>query len=88
MEPGEPSCRVAASEDFRPYDDDSGEIAMKEIDPVCGMEVDPRTAENVTRYKGKTYYFCTPLCRIQFESSPERFLGRRDEGVGHGEAAD
>ena len=28
------------------------------IDPVCGMTVDPKTAEHKAEYKGVTYYFC------------------------------
>ena len=27
-------------------------------DPVCGMDVDIKTAPAKSEYKGKTYYFC------------------------------
>ena len=30
-----------------------------EIDPVCGMEVDPKTAAGKSNYLGKAYYFCS-----------------------------
>ena len=53
---------------------------MRATDPVCGMEVDPHTADNVLEYKGKTYYFCTPLCKVQFESKPEEFLAGSPSG--------
>ena len=50
-------------------------MAEKVIDPVCKMEVDPATAPAKTEYKGKTYYFCAPGCKVEFEKNPERYLG-------------
>jgi Cu+-exporting ATPase len=47
---------------------------MSEIDPVCGMEVEPQTAEFKTRYKGKKYYFCAESCLIEFKKNPDRYL--------------
>ena len=44
------------------------------IDPVCKMTVDEKTAKLKTEYKGKTYYFCAPGCKIAFEENPEKFL--------------
>lgn len=35
------------------------------VDPVCGMKVNQKTAEGLTR-GGKTYYFCASGCRKQF----------------------
>lgn len=55
-------------------------MAEKVVDPVCGMEVDPATAPAKAEYKGKTYYFCAPVCKEEFEKNPERYLpaeGRR-----------
>jgi Cu+-exporting ATPase len=45
-----------------------------EIDPVCGMTVDPATAAGSYEYQGKTYYFCNPHCLHRFREDPERFL--------------
>jgi YHS domain-containing protein len=45
-----------------------------EKDPVCGMDVDPRTARQKTDYNGKTYYFCGPGCKKAFEAAPEKYL--------------
>lgn len=42
-------------------------------DPVCGMDVDENKAAK-TKYKGKTYYFCSPTCQWAFESNPQQFL--------------
>jgi YHS domain-containing protein len=48
--------------------------ATKEVaDPVCGMTVDPKTAEKAD-YKGKTYYFCSVDEKQEFLKSPEKFL--------------
>jgi YHS domain-containing protein len=44
------------------------------IDPICGMEVDPQTAEYKSEYKGKTYYFCSLDCKRQFDQEPEMHL--------------
>jgi P-type Cu+ transporter len=35
------------------------------IDPICGMEVDEKTALKV-EHEGKKYYFCSPGCRDKF----------------------
>jgi Cu+-exporting ATPase len=35
------------------------------IDPICGMEVDEKTALSA-EYEGETYYFCSPGCRKKF----------------------
>jgi Cu+-exporting ATPase len=43
-------------------------------DVVCGMMVDPETAAATTAYKGETYYFCAPGCKVAFEKNPEKYL--------------
>lgn len=57
------------------------------IDPVCGMQIDEATAEEMGAetavYKGKTYYFCCPFCREQFERDPEKYL--QQPGAHHDE---
>lgn len=45
------------------------------IDPVCGMDVDERSADATSEYQGKTYYFCAPGCKRQFDRDPARFVG-------------
>jgi YHS domain-containing protein len=44
------------------------------VDPVCKMEVDEKTAMFKAEYQGKTYYFCAPGCKKQFEKDPGKFL--------------
>ena len=41
--------------------------------PICGMEVDPKTAPKSV-YKGKTYYFCSQDHKAQFDAAPEKWL--------------
>jgi Cu+-exporting ATPase len=47
------------------------------IDPVCGMTVDPHTAQHRADYRGKTYYFCCAGCRTKFTANPEKYLKPR-----------
>jgi YHS domain-containing protein len=54
-----------------------------QIDPVCGMQVDEKTSQLKTEYKGKAYYFCAPGCKKVFEAEPEKYL--KGETVGMGE---
>jgi len=42
-------------------------------DPVCGMNVDEKTAAGTAVYKGKTFYFCSTHCKAQFEKAPEKY---------------
>lgn len=44
-------------------------------DIVCNMQVDENnSATPRTVHKGEAYYFCTPLCLVQFEANPDRFI--------------
>jgi heavy metal translocating P-type ATPase len=51
-------------------------------DPVCGMDVDPHTAQHRAEHGGRTYYFCCNGCRAKFLADPEKYLsGRKDAAV-------
>lgn len=41
-------------------------------DVVCGMMVDPKTAEK-SEYRGQMYYFCSKGCKAQFDKNPEKY---------------
>jgi len=43
------------------------------IDPVCGMQVDETSASSL-KYEGQTYYFCSEVCREEFENDPEEYI--------------
>ncbi|MFI5398629.1 MAG: heavy metal translocating P-type ATPase [Candidatus Binatia bacterium] len=54
--------------------------AGKEIDPVCGMTVDPATPKGGSHeYQGRTYYFCNPRCKEKFRAEPARYLAAREQ---------
>ncbi len=45
-------------------------------DPVCGMEVDEKTAAGKSEYKGQIYYFCSVGCKKSFDKEPEKYIGK------------
>ncbi len=44
------------------------------VDPVCKMTVDESSSAATSTYQGKTYYFCNPGCRADFEKNPEQYV--------------
>jgi Cu+-exporting ATPase len=48
--------------------------AKGEIDPVCGMTVDPASAAATFVHAGTTYYFCAAGCKAKFAADPARYL--------------
>jgi len=54
-----------------------------EKDPVCGMDVDPKTADYESTYQGKTYYFCSPGCKKDFDKEPQKYVGAGVHNAGH-----
>ena len=43
-------------------------------DPVCGMDVDPRSTPHSYSHGGATYHFCCAGCREKFVSQPDHYL--------------
>lgn len=43
------------------------------VDPVCGMTVNPTTAQHKLEYAGKTYYFCCGHCLQKFSAAPGKY---------------
>lgn len=43
-------------------------------DPLCGMSVDPATAEHHADYGGTIYYFCSETCHAKFEANPAAYV--------------
>jgi YHS domain-containing protein len=52
-------------------------------DPVCGMEVDEKTAAGKSEYQGITYYFCSSGCKRAFDKEPEKYVGGESSHAGH-----
>jgi YHS domain-containing protein len=44
------------------------------VDPICGMEIDPKTAAGTSEYQGQTYYFCSLGCKRTFDQDPQRYI--------------
>ena len=57
------------------------------IDPICGMEVEPRSAAGKHVYNGQTHYFCSHQCLAKFKEDPEKFLKSPASGHAHEHAA-
>jgi len=45
-----------------------------EVDPVCGMAVDPSSASFRSVHAGRTYFFCRRECLEEFEANPNRYV--------------
>ena len=45
-------------------------------DPICNMMVDEKTAAGKSEYQGKTYYFCSTMCKTKFDKSPQQYAGK------------
>lgn len=52
-------------------------------DPVCGMDVDPKTAAGKSDYQGKTYYFCSRGCKRDFDKEPQRYVKSQEHHSEH-----
>jgi YHS domain-containing protein len=42
-------------------------------DPVCGMEIDEKTATVKSKVNGTTVYFCCSHCQSNFAKDPSKF---------------
>ena len=45
-----------------------------EKDPVCGMDVDTEASVLSYEYEGRTYWFCSRGCLLDFKDDPEKYL--------------
>ncbi len=45
-----------------------------EIDPVCGMHVDPAATQHHAEHNGKPFHFCSAKCLAKFTAVPETYL--------------
>ena len=50
------------------------ETAFLDVDPVCGMTVNPAEAAGHATYEGRTYSFCSASCQRRFEANPAAFV--------------
>src|SRR5579864_5191187 len=50
-------------------------------DPVCGMEVDTRTASHKLQLGDTTYHFCSSRCLEKFAADPDHYLNPPERGA-------
>jgi YHS domain-containing protein len=53
------------------------DTAVKAVDPVCGMTVEPGKTKLVSVYRGESYWFCAEGCRRAFEKNPDQYLAAK-----------
>ena len=50
---------------------EQNDIKNKNIDPVCGMQVN--SEDFSATCNGNIYYFCSDVCREKFETEPKKY---------------
>jgi len=61
------------------------------LDPACGMMVDEgkSKAEGLTsEHQGKTYYFCSPQCKQDFDKVPQKYIKESLHDASHQKTMD
>ena len=53
-------------------------MAMQ-TDPVCGMQIEESDATGKSEYKGRTFYFCSAVCKSSFDDEPEKYVAKAEE---------
>jgi Cu+-exporting ATPase len=57
-------------------------MAFIAIDPVCGMEVNPKAPKGgQLEHGGKRFYFCSPRCLARFSADPAPYLSHGPGGM-------
>ena len=51
--------------------------SSKVVDVVCKMKVE-KSVIDTSVYKGKTYYFCSPYCKQEFDKNPEKYINSQN----------
>jgi Cu+-exporting ATPase len=49
-------------------------VGVQEVDPVCGMKVDPATSKHHFDHDGRIFHFCSAGCRSKFVAAPDSYL--------------
>ena len=50
-------------------------------DPVCGSAIDPTQARLRSDYQGRTYYFCSLVCKELFDQDPQRYIRQQADAA-------
>lgn len=52
-----------------------------DVDPVCGMKVDPARAAATVEHAGRTYSFCSARCKATFDAAPSQYAKAASRGL-------
>jgi Cu+-exporting ATPase len=55
---------------------------VQELDPVCGMNVNPATSRHRLAHAGKDFYFCCAGCLEKFRARPDTYLRSQKHAPG------
>ncbi|KAA3616831.1 MAG: YHS domain-containing protein [Calditrichaeota bacterium] len=50
-------------------------------DLVCGMQVDSKVPVTKSEFKNKVYYFCSELCKEQFDENPQEYINESSKSI-------
>jgi len=57
------------------YLQQEGVMSMEKIkDLVCGSEIDQEKSAGSFDYQGRTYHFCSEICRDNFSKNPGSYI--------------
>lgn len=56
----------------------SKKTGLGPFDPVCGMDVSDRQPLT-SQFEGKTYYFCSTVCKNVFEKEPHKYMSGKSK---------
>src|SRR5262245_10909629 len=62
---------------------EAGVTMSLQMDPVCGMSIDPATAAGSLEYEGANYYFCSKHCLQRFKTEPAAYVNKAPEPMFH-----
>ena len=43
------------------------------VDPICKMNVAEKGAQYTSVYEGWNFYFCSAVCKQQFDKNPQKY---------------
>ncbi len=61
---------------------EKGKSAQTEVDPVCGMKVQPDAGYS-RRYGGAELRFCSRSCLDKFDANPQQYLATNNKAHMH-----
>ena len=73
-------CCSKPNQDMKDPVDSTIVVPTKKLatDPVCGMTIDPATAESA-EYKGAKVHFCSNGCAAKFQVEPAHYLQAKQD---------